>query len=293
MSDADTVNSMHFVERYVEDRVSRGEYAPRSVQCVRLPLRQWHRFAGPIDEWTGEQASSWVHDQSLRPNTRKMRLSRLRPYIRWLVVHDHLARDITLDVAHIKVPRPMPRDMAPDYIRRLLDVCPDLRGQLIVVMMVQCGLRCVDLSRALIEDIDPHRRLLAVRAKGGDGEITHVVPIPGEAWELLVAEVLSVRGSGPIICAQNRTEPTPVSAGHLSVLVQRWVRSAGLKAFPYDGISAHALRHSCAQGMLDLGADIRQVQAALGHRHQSTTEIYLRREPPGLREAMEGRHYAA
>lgn len=87
--------------------------------------------------------------------------------------------------------------------------------------------------------------------------------------------------------------PTPVSRGHLSKIVQRLVCSAGLKQFPYDGVGAHALRHTCAQGMLDLGADIRQVQAALGHRHQSTTEIYLRREPPGLREAMEGRRYAA
>ena len=54
---------------------------------------------------------------------------------------------------------------------------------------------------------------------------------------------------------------------------------------------ADSLRHSCAQRMLDAGADIRQVQHALGHSSVTITEQYLRRQPPGLRDAMEGRTY--
>lgn len=284
---------MERVEEYVTWRVSRGEYAPSTVVTINATLNHWHTYAGPLNAWTAATAAAWVHDPELRPNSRKGRLARLRPYVRWLIDEGHLGQDITRDLAKVQVPRPQPRDLPTDAISRLLAVCPDQRAALIVLLMVHCALRCVDLSRALIEDIDIPARRLAVRAKGGGGHVTHTVPIPAEAWDLLVTEVLSVRRSGPIICSTRRLAPTPVSRGHLSKLVQHLVAAAGLKTFPHDGIGAHALRHSCAQGMLDLGADIRQVQAALGHRHQSTTEIYLRREPPGLREAMEGRRYAA
>ena len=69
------------------------------------------------------------------------------------------------------------------------------------------------------------------------------------------------------------------------------MRAAGLKRFPHDGTSAHSLRHTCAQTMLDGGADLREVQYALGHRTIRSTEIYTRREPPGLRAAMNGRAF--
>ena len=51
--------------------------------------------------------------------------------------------------------------------------------------------------------------------------------------------------------------------------------------------------HTCAQELIDAGTDIRLVQAALGRRSIQTTEGYLRWQPPGLRAAMEGRHYGA
>jgi integrase/recombinase XerD len=79
----------------------------------------------------------------------------------------------------------------------------------------------------------------------------------------------------------------------VSVLVRKWIAAAGVKSLPGDGISAHALRHTCAQDMIDRGADIREVQHALGHRSVMSTEIYLRRAPVGLRQAMEGRRYSA
>lgn len=280
------------VEMYVRRRVELGELAPRSEQTTRAVLRQWHHHAGPITNWTTEQAFGWVHDQSVRPNTRRNRLNKLRPYVRWLLAEGHLPVDILAGVPKVRVPSPIPRDLEADAVSRVLAVCADDRARLAVLLMVHCGLRCVDLSRALLEDVDPQRRLLKVRAKGGRGEVTHQVPIPSEAWDALVG-LLNIRRSGPIIASLRRNQPTAVTAGCLSKMIGRLVRDAGLKAFPYDGVSAHALRHSCAQQMLDLGAPLRAVQWALGHKHSSTTEMYLRREPPGLREAMEGRRYAA
>lgn len=278
------------IDDYFTGRLQRGEIAESSVRPMRTILRQWLDYAGPIEQWDSDTAARWVHDQTLRPNSRKNRLTRLRPYIQWLVRQGHIERDFTADIPRVKVPRPRPRDIDARDVSRLLAACPDDRAILIVLLMVHCGLRCVDVSRVRVEDIDM-RRTLDVRAKGGQGEVTHTVPIPTEAWDALCAYMLAhgLRGGALI---RNRNNATGgITPKHVSILVQRWIKAAGLKRFPRDGLGAHSLRHSCAQHIIDGGADIRQVQHVLGHRQVTTTEIYLRREPAGLREAVEGRHY--
>lgn len=76
-------------------------------------------------------------------------------------------------------------------------------------------------------------------------------------------------------------------------LVTAAMVDAGVKSCAGDGVSPHSLRHTFAQDLLDGGADVRLVQTGLGHRSLRSTELYLRREPPGLREAMEQRRYVA
>jgi integrase len=119
------------------------------------------------------------------------------------------------------------------------------------------------------------------------------VPFTDEAWEALdlyLAET-GPRFSGALIDSYTHPQ-APLEAHTLSRMVRRWFSLAGVKAHAFDGMSAHALRHTCAQDVLDAGADIRQVQTMLGHASVKTTEDYLRLKPPGLAEAMEGRRYA-
>lgn len=283
---------MSMIAEYVAHRVRMGEYTDRTAGQVSRVLHQWHRHAGDEPRaWTTDQMVDWVHDQTLRPNSRKVRRARLRCYCAWLLDHGHLDVDPTRGLPSVHIPKPNPRDLTVEQVRRLIGACPDERAVLIVVLMIQCGLRAGDLARVRIEDIDANRRALHVRAKGGRGEPTHWVPIPAEAWQLVAAQITRVgRGAGPLV-EQQRRPGVALAASRVTQLLQIWIAAAGLKSFPYDGVSAHALRHSCAQHLIDDGADIRQVQAVLGHASVTTTELYLRRDPPGLREAMEGRHY--
>jgi site-specific recombinase XerD len=68
---------------------------------------------------------------------------------------------------------------------------------------------------------------------------------------------------------------------------------AGVKARPHDGHSAHALRHTFAGALLDDGANLRDVQDALGHARLAPTYAYLKRRQPSrrLREVMGRRSY--
>lgn len=280
------------VRGYVADRVRRGELAESSAEVIRCVLRQWltHVDHRPPSTWTAEDVASWVHDDKLRPSTRKSRLTKLRPFCRWLMEAGLLEQNPTAKVARVRPSSEVPRDFTVDEVAQLVAVCPDRRARLIVLLMAHIGLRCGDVARIRVEDVDTRRRSLHVRGKGGRGEPTHWDPIPGEAWDELVGWLRTEgRSSGPLVCSY--TTGRALQPASISKLVGRWVRAAGLKQFPWDGRSAHSLRHSCAQHMLDAGADIRDVQHTLGHKSLRTTEGYLRHEPPGLRAAMDGRRY--
>jgi len=220
-------------------------------------------------------------------------LTKLRPFCHWLMDRGYLRLDPTRGVKAKAPEQGDPRDLDPEHIAKLLAVVPDQRGVLMVVLMLQLGLRCSDLSRVQLADIDMRRHILHVRGKGGRGGWTHWIPIPAEAWQL-ITRWITANGytTGPLV--RSYQSPHAALQGHtISKMVGRWLDQPGLKGFPYDGVSGHALRHSCAQHMLDGGADTREVQWHLGHKSIKTTEIYLRREPPGLRAAAEGRSYLA
>ncbi len=283
------------VDVYVDERMRRLELVRSSADVVRVVLLHWTRHVGgaPPPRWTTDDVLSWVNEDGLRANSRKSRLTKLRPFVRWLIVRQELAADPTVDVARILIPDGSPRDLTFSEARALVAVCPDDRARLIVVLMAQLGLRAGDVARIRIEDIDVRSRRLHVRAKGGRGEPTHWVPIPAEAWSALSAWVRAgERASGPLIRSYQRPD-RGLQPATVSDLVGVWIQAAGLKEFPWDGRSSHALRHTCVQHMLDAGAGLVDVQHVLGHATIRSTEIYVRREPPGLRAAMEARRYLA
>src|SRR5690606_16169777 len=95
------------VGAYVADRLGRGEIAPSTAVVIAAVLRKWERQAGD-PPWTEEQAAAWVQDPTVRPSTRKSRLTKLRPYVRWLMIQGVLDQDPTLRIGRIRVPKGAP-----------------------------------------------------------------------------------------------------------------------------------------------------------------------------------------
>src|SRR5690606_13059056 len=198
-------------------------------------------------------------------------LSVFRGFARWLVATGRVKSDPTVGIRSPRQPRHLPRALTRCQSTRVVAACPDTRARLMVLLMLQEGLRRGEVAAIQTGDVDLARLELDVRGKGGGGAVTRRLPISDEtqrALDAYLAECPPV--AGPLIRSY-RDPQAGVSAPTVGRIVADVMARAEVKQRPRDGRSAHALRHSCANDMLDGPADVHQVQAALGHRSPVAT----------------------
>lgn len=277
---------------YVRERHAKGEINDRSAEVLRSRL--WD-FATEADAQPGRvnrrHVDRWMARPGLAPAYRRARLSALRGFCQWCVLNGHMRRDPTLGVRAPKLPQYLPRALPVPDVAQVVAAAPDARARVVLLLMAQEGLRRAEVAAVQLGDVDLCNLTLQVRGKGGQGQVTAAVPLSVEtarAIEDYLGEVGRV--AGPLI--RSKVHPdrgiTPHTVGDL---VTRWMADAGVKQAPRDGRSGHALRHSCANHMMDLGATTEQVQQALRHRSIRSTEVYTRGRVEPLREVMAGRSY--
>jgi integrase/recombinase XerD len=218
-------------------------------------------------------------------------LSALRGFFRFLVREKAVGEDPTLLSDRARVPQKLPRVLSFDDVERLL-AAPDTttaRGQLHAAMlhlMYASGLRVSELCTLRLADFDRTRGLVCPKGKGGKQRL---VPVGEVALEHVIRYIDTVRPSalaaaaaaGPTVSRAGLKRPDPTvlfvspRGGRFSRegfwrIVRRYAVVAGVVPLP----SPHKLRHSFATHLLRGGADLRAVQAMLGHADLGTTEIY-------------------
>lgn len=226
--------------------------------------------------------------EHLAPSTRRTRLSNVRTMFAWAVKKGYCKRNPAAEVDAPRQPRTIPRALPAEQIRVVLEHCPDARGVLIVTLMVQQGLRCIEVSRLTMGDIDWNNNAMRVIGKGHHERILPIMPETLDALNGYLDEWPAAAGA---LIRSYMQVHRPLNPGTISRMVSQWMAEAGVKKRARDGISAHAGRHTCATDMLRGGSHLRDVQAVLGHAQLATTEVYLPYVVNGLAEAMEGRSY--
>jgi len=203
-------------------------------------------------------------------------LSGMRGFFRFLVRERVVPEDPTMLVERPKLPRRLPRVMSLEEVERLLGA-PDLgipRGichAAMLQLMYASGLRVSELLDLRMADLDRQRGLVAPLGKGGKRRL---VPVGEVALEYVDRYLREVR---PLVASEGETAlfVSPRGGGaytrkHFWRLVRDYAVKAGIVPLP----SPHKLRHSFATHLLRGGADLRAVQAMLGHADLGTTEIY-------------------
>jgi integrase/recombinase XerD len=214
----------------------------------------------------------------LTPGSQRNRLSNIKSFFRYLARSKQVLFN---PLAELEMPRErnrLPRDvLSGDEVNRVL-AQPNtatsfgLRDRAIMETMYSTGIRRLECVKLELKDVDFNRETLFVRH--GKGGKERIIPIGKTALHWLDRYVNEVRvfhlgvHSGQALFLTQFGKP--LSAGFLSDQVTRYFKRAGLTK---DG-SSHLFRHSMATHMLENGADIRYIQAMLGHSDVGTTEIY-------------------
>jgi integrase/recombinase XerD len=225
-------------------------------------------------------------------------LSGLRGFFRFLVREKAVPEDPTSLVDRPKLAKKLPRVLSFDEVERLLgapDAATD-RGACHAAMlhvMYASGLRVSELVGLRTADMDMQRGLVSALGKGGKRRL---VPVGEVALDHVTRYLRDVRPRVVRRRGRGRDEDEKAlfvspRGGHYTResfwrIVRRYAVEAGIVPLP----SPHKLRHSFATHLLRGGADLRAVQAMLGHADLGTTEIYTRVAQDHVRAAHARSH---
>lgn len=294
---ADTEETMQAIaRRYVHRRLMSGQIEARTAEQLRSRLRDFAANA-PADprRVTRRHVEAWMERPDLSAQYRRARLSALRGFTRWCVSEGVMVvKDPCLMVPLPKVPVQLPKRLTHAEAQQLVAaVSRDRRTRLIVLLMLQLGLRRVEVARANVEDVDVAGRSMTVRGKGGGGVETAVLPIDDETWGALTSYLAEAGHThGPLIRNRVRVHGRCAPAT-ISELVRQGMVDAGIKK-PGDATrTPHSCRHTTAHDVLEMTDNVHAVQLALRHASISTSMKYLRGSTRELRPIMAGRRYSA
>lgn len=209
------------------------------------------------------------------------RLNALKNFFSWLARQRILEINPASELEMPKLGRPLPApSLSIAQVESILaqpDITDPLgiRDRAILETLYSTAIRRTELRRLQVDDLQPDRRLLWIRE--GKGRKDRVTPVGQRALQWLTKYLADVR---PLLRPAPNEQTLfltgyggPFNLHILSRMVRDYIRKAGIGR---EKGGCHVFRHACATHMLECGADIRYIQALLGHEKLDTTAIYTR-----------------
>jgi integrase/recombinase XerC len=244
------------------------------------------------------------------PSTLGRKLASVRCFFRWLVREGGRQDDPTAGLPMPKLEKRLPRPLSVDDCEQLITrdartarrPAPEggdrdrrsrwmtLRDRAMVELLYGTGIRVGELVALDVRDLELVAREIRVMGKGGK---ERVVPIPEQARRALGAWVDVRRHPGLLgeplfisLRARREQKPRRLAAREARRILAERARGADLG----EHVHPHRLRHSYATHLLDMGADLREIQELLGHSSLSTTQKYTGVSVEHLRAVYDRAH---
>ena len=223
----------------------------------------------------------------------RLQFSAFRTFYRFLVERKNFRKD---PVRELQLPKPekkLPLVLTRQQIDELLaaplrtpkhraaPAWMPLRDVAILELFYSSGLRLNELTSLNVADLDVYTESVRVLGKGRK---ERVCPVGAPALEAVSHYRSAAKvQTGPLFLNKSRRRISPRS---IWLILKRYLRHTSIPI----ALSPHKLRHSFATHLLDSGADLRSVQALLGHASLSTTQIYTHVTVERLKKAYADAH---
>lgn len=287
------------IDLYMDHLLVERKLSPHTLEAYRRDLGQLVRFAemrgrrdfSELTELDLIEFLKQQHKTGLSVRTQARQLSAVRTCFRFLLQEGELSRDPSSEIAMPRMQRKLPQFLSVEEVDDLLaqpDSSPrGLRDRAMIELLYATGLRVSELVSLPLDALDA--KLGTVRAFG-KRQKERLVPM-GEFAQQAIQEYIS--SGRPTLLKGRRSASLFVTGRGRAMtrqgfwkMLKRYAVAAGIRG----PVSPHKLRHSFATHLLERGADLRSVQAMLGHADLSTTEIYTHVNAARLKRIHERFH---
>jgi len=296
-SDSRRRQSDPLVEEFLRYLEVERNASPRTLKVYRQALAAFRaENETPWAKCSSDQFRDYLFKLMKRQQARsyiRLQFSAFRTFYGFLAARKRLRRDPTRELQLPKVEKKLPLVLTRQQIGELLAAplqvakaraAPSwmpLRDVAIMELFYSSGLRLGELAALQVADLDPYSELLRVLGKGRK---ERVCPVGLPALEAISRYRAAANvHAGKLFINKSRRAMSPRS---IWLILKRYLRHTSIPI----SISPHKLRHSFATHMLDQGADLRSVQALLGHASLSTTQIYTHVTVERLKKAYASAH---
>lgn len=239
-----------------------------------------------------EHFSATLHDIGIQPVSQCRILSGVRSFFRYLQLDGYRDDDPTELLESPQMGSHLPEVLSTEEVDRI-EAAIDLskpegqRNKAIIEVLFSCGLRVSELVNLKLSNIFFEEEFVRVIGKGSKERL---VPISAKAiqelryWFIDRDRLKIKKGEEDYVFLNRRG--AHLTRTMILIMLKRLAAEAGIQ----KTISPHTLRHSFATALLGGGADLRVIQALLGHESIGTTEIYTHIDTTTLRQEILEHH---
>ena len=289
----------HFQDYLTMLRVERN-LSPRTLEAYQRDLKHYLSFIVDKDIISLSNISQMhireyirsLNEKGLAASSIARIFSSIRSYHKFLSAENYVNENPTLILTSPKAPKKLPHVLMEEEISAIINAVVETfqfakRDKAIIEMLYSCGLRVSELCALSLNNLYLNDDMIRIMGKGSKERL---LPVGGRAKNFLNDYLIHCRpgiqkdkGSSSVFLSRNGN---PLTRAMINNILRKWSQVAGIS----KSVSPHTLRHSFATHLLEGGADLRFVQALLGHSDISTTQIYTHLDKHHLKEVYQTHH---